>query len=61
MSPGINPLQLKMHLEIKGCISIKLYIYSILLATSLCPQGLEELRAKYESLYLEYLILYMDN
>lgn len=61
MSPRINSLQLKMHLEIKGRISVKLCIYSTLLATSLCPQGLEALRAKYESLYLEYLILYIDN
>lgn len=61
MSPGINSLQLKMLLEIKGHISTKLCIYSILLATSLCPPGLEVLRAKYESLCLEYLILYMDN
>lgn len=61
MSRGINPLQLKMHLEIKGCVSVKLYIYSILLATNLYLQGLEILKAKYESLYLEYLILYIDN
>lgn len=61
MSPGIHSLQLKMLLEIKGVISVKLCLYSIILATSLCPQGLEVLRAKYENLYLEYLILYMEN
>lgn len=61
MSPGINSLQLKMHLEIKGHLPTKLCLYSILLATSLYPRGLEVLRAKYETLYLEYLILYMDN
>lgn len=61
MSPGIHSLQLKMLLEIKGVISVKLCLYSIILATSLSPQGLEVLRAKYENLYLEYLILYMEN
>lgn len=60
MSPGINSLQLKMHLKIKGHISVKFCICSILLATGLCPQGLEVSGAKYENLYLAYLILYID-
>lgn len=56
-----NSLQLKMHLKIKGHISVKFCICSILLATGLCPQGLEVSGAKYENLHLTYLILYMDN